>query len=405
MQSMKKTLAGWAAALILPLTLGLSLPAPLPAAQSADLGAIAIFPADNYWHWDISGYQVHPNSDNYVASVGKNTSLHPDFGTVYEGAPWGIPYILVDKSQAKVAINFTDYGDESDPGPYPIPLNAPIEGGNPLSGDRHVLAVDKDARILYELYVAQPQADHWDAACGAKFDLASNALRPDTWTSADAAGLPLLPGLVRYDEIAKGEINHAIRMTVVTSQRKYLWPARHYASSNTNVNTPPLGLRFRLKAGVDISKLPRAAKIVAAALKKYGMVVADNGGNWYLSGAPDDRMPDAQIDSLKILKGSDFEAVLSVDASGNPIQPGSGIRPWLSHHQTRSNRSDGVGGVVLASVSLASEALASETLGGEAWGSKPGFNLLGRWFELRRAPAGLIGFRPTPDGTVPDNRP
>jgi hypothetical protein len=298
-----------------------SAPAGLFAAQSADLGGVSIFPADNYWHWDISHYQVHPNSDNFVASVGKDTELHPDFGSVLGGAPWGIPYLLVDKSQAKIAVNFTLYDDESDPGPYPIPLNAPIEGNNPLKGDRHTLAVDKDAKILYELYIAQPKADHWDAACGAKYDLTSNAMRPKGWTSADAAGLPILPGLVRYDEIAKGEIDHAIRMTVETSQRKYLWPAQHYASSNTSPNTPPMGLRFRLKAGVDISKLPRAAKIVATALKKYGMIVADNGGDWYLSGAPDDRMPDEEIDALKGLKGSDFEAVLSIDADGKPILP------------------------------------------------------------------------------------
>jgi hypothetical protein len=300
---------------------------PLYAAQSADLGSITLFPADNPWHYDISDYPVHPNSDNFIISVGKNTSLHPDFGSTLDGIPWGIPYLLVDKNQTKIAINFTAYGDESDPGPYPIPLNAPIEGGSLSDGDRHILAIDKDAKLLYELYRAFPKADHWDADCGAKFDLSSNALRPETWTSADAAGLPILPGLIRYDEIARGEINHAIRMTVVVSQRKYLWPARHFASSNTNPNTPPMGLRFRLKASVDISKLPPAAKTIAIALKKYGTMVADNGGNWYITGAPDDRMPDDEINALKVLKGSDFEAVLSVDAAGNPIRPGTAIRP------------------------------------------------------------------------------
>ena len=308
--------------------------------QSADLSAVAIFPADNYWHWDISQFQVHPNSDNFVASVGKGTELHPDFGTAYDGAPWGIPYVLVDKNQAKIPVNYTDYGDESDPGPYPIPLNALIEGNNPLKGDRHTLAVDKDAKILYELYVAIAKTDHWDAASGAKYDLTSNAMRPEGWTSADAAGLPILPGLVRYDEIAKGEINHAIRMTVEVSQKKYIWPATHQASDNTSANRPPMGLRFRLKAGVDITKLPRGAKIVATALKKYGMIVADNGGDWFISGAPDDRMPDEEIDALKSLKGSDFEAVLTIGSDGKPIKPGTSIKPYLALRPVIANKGE-----------------------------------------------------------------
>jgi hypothetical protein len=295
------------------------------ALKSPDLSGIQVFPADNYWHWDISAYPLHPNSANLVASVGKTVSLHPDFGSVYEGAPFGIPYIVVDKSQAKVAINYTDYGDESDPGPFPIPLNAPIEGGGDADGDRHVIVVDKDARMLYELYSAYPQSARWDAACGAKFDLASNALRTDTWTSADAAGLPILPGLVRYDEIKRGAIDHAIRMTVAVSRKSYIWPARHAAGSSTSQDAPPMGQRYRLKAAFDTAGYPRAAKIVLVALKKYGMIVADNGSNWYISGAPDDSMPDAEINALKKVKGSDFEAVQSVDGNGNPLTPGTGI--------------------------------------------------------------------------------
>jgi hypothetical protein len=298
---------------------------PAHALQSPDLSGIQLFPADNPWHWDVSKLPVHPNSAKLVASVGNATSLHPDFGSVLDGVPWGIPYVLVDKNQAKIPINFTEYGDESDPGPYPIPLNAFVEGGNPNKGDRHVLAVDKDAKMLYELFVAQPQADHWNAACGAKFNLASNALREDTWTSADAAGLPILPGLVRYDEIARGVIDHAIRMTVDVSRKSYIWPARHQAGSTTSADAPPMGQRYRLKAGFDTTGYPLAAKIVLVALKKYGMIVADNGSNWYISGAPDDRMPDEEIDALKKVKGSDFEAVQSVDDKGNPIVPGSGI--------------------------------------------------------------------------------
>jgi hypothetical protein len=297
--------------------------------ESPDLSGIALFPADNYWHWDISKLPVHPNSANLVASVGNGTSLHPDFGSVYEGAPMGIPYIVVDKNQAKIPVNFTQYGDESDPGPYPIPLNAPIEGGDPAKGDRHVLAVDKDAKILYELYVAQPQSARWDAACGAKFNLAANEMRPDTWTSADAAGLPILPGLVRYDELARGVIDHAIRMTVATSRRAYIWPARHQAGSNTSLNAPPMGQRYRLKASFDDSGYPRAARIVLTAMKKYGLIVADNGGNWYISGAPDDRMPDEEINALKRVKGSDFEAVQSVDDKGEPIRPNTALFPRL----------------------------------------------------------------------------
>jgi hypothetical protein len=299
------------------------------ALESADLSGIAIFPADNPWHFDVSKMPLHPNSDKLVASVGNATGLHPDFGSDLGGTPWGIPYVLVDKSQAKVPITFTDYGDESDPGPYPIPLDAFVEGGNPKEGDRHVLAVDKDAKILYELYVAVPRADGWDAACGAKFDLASNALRKDGWTSADAAGLPILPGLIRYDEIKRGVIDHAIRMTVDVSRKAYLWPARHQAGSTSSQDAPPMGQRYRLKAGFDISGFPPAARTVLTALKKYGAIVADNGGNWYLSGAPDSRYPDSEIDALKRVKGSDFEAVQSVDDKGNPIYPsGSGILTW-----------------------------------------------------------------------------
>ncbi len=308
--------------------------------QSADLSGVPLFPADNYWHWDISQFKVHPNSDNFVGSIGRGTSLHPDFGTALEGEPWGIPYVLVDKNQPKIPINFTDYGDESDVGPYPIPLTANVEGGPASTGDRHVLAVDKDAKLLYEMFVAVPKNNRWDAACGAVFDLSANKMRTEGWTSADAAGLPILPGLVRYDEIAKGEINHAIRMTVDTSQNKYLWPARHAASRNSNPNSPPMGLRFRLKASTNISKFPRGALIVATAMKKYGLIVADNGGNWFISGAPDDRMPDDEINALKGLKGSDFEAILTVDGSGNPIQPTNAIRfkPTRMHANTMTAR-------------------------------------------------------------------
>jgi hypothetical protein len=233
--------------------------------------------------------------------------------------------VVVDKSQPRIPVEYTAYGDESDPGPYPIPLDAPIEGGLASDGDRHVLAVDKDANVLYELYRAFPGTAGWEAESGAKYDLGSNALRPAGWTSADAAGLPILPGLVRYDELARGEIDHAIRMTVRVSRRQYIWPARHQAGSTDRADAPPMGLRFRLKAGYDISGFPPACQVILRAMKKHGLIVADNGGNWYFTGAPDERYPDADIDLLKRLRGSDFEAVLSVDDAGNPIRPGTGV--------------------------------------------------------------------------------
>jgi hypothetical protein len=295
---------------------------------SQDLGDFQVFPADNVWKWDISWYQVHPNSSNYIASVGTTRYMHPDFGTVWEGAPIGIPYIIVTASQAKVPVNYTDYGDESDPGPFPIPLTAPIEGGSSSDGDRHVIAVDKDARMLYELYYAFPRSDRWDASSGAQFDLSKNDDHPLGWTSADAAGLPIFPGLVRYEEVyIKGEVNHAIRMTCASTQRAYIYPARHYVSSSTNANLPPMGLRFRMKAGYDISGFSAPIQVICRAMKKHGLIVADNGSNWYISGAPDSRWDDDVLNELKTIPGSAFEAVLTVDAQGNPIRP-AGVRTW-----------------------------------------------------------------------------
>jgi hypothetical protein len=286
-------------------------------AQSPNLGNTQVFPPDNAWNWDISGYQVHPNSANFIASIGTTVNLHPDFGTAY-----GIPYITVNASQPKIPINFVAYGSESDPGPYPIPLNAPIEGGGGSSGDRHVLAVDTSNRMLYELYAAVPQAAQWNADCGAVFDLKSNQMRPAGWTSADAAGLPVFPGLVRYEEVyIKKVINHAVRFTVVNSQKAYIYPARHYASSSTDPNRPPMGLRVRLKASFNISTFSQPVQVILTALKKYGMLMADNGSNWYITGAPDDRWNDDSLGQLKSIAGSNFEAVLTVDNSGNPIFP------------------------------------------------------------------------------------
>jgi hypothetical protein len=275
------------------------------------LPARAVFPSDNPWNRDISADPVDPNSAALISACGAGSSLHPDFGTTYAGAAWGIPFITVHSSQKTVPVTF-DYADESDPGPYPVPSNAPIEGGSESSGDRHVLVVDVDTWKLYELFDAHPvnNGASWTAGSGAVFDLSSNALRPAGWTSADAAGLPIFPGLVRYDEaVTQGAINHAIRFTCPTTRKAYVPPARHFASSQTSTNLPPMGMRVRLKPGVDISGFPPDVRVILTALKKYGMMLADNGSGFFVSGAPDPRWNDANINTMKQLHGSDFEVI------------------------------------------------------------------------------------------------
>jgi hypothetical protein len=276
----------------------------------ASLNGKRLFPADNPWNQDVSGEPVDPNSANLIAGMGLNAPLHPDFGTVWNGAPNGIPYVVVSGAQTKVPITFDAYGDESDPGPYPVPPDAPVEGGPGGTGDRHVIVIDRDNWKLYELYRAFPDGAGWRAESGAVFDLNSNALRPAGWTSADAAGLPVFPGLVRYDEVfGRGEITHALRFTAARTRRAYVHPARHFASSSTDPNLPPMGMRVRLKASVDIAGYPPAMRVILRALKRYGMILADNGSNWYVSGAPDPRWDDSELNTLKALKGSDFEVV------------------------------------------------------------------------------------------------
>ena len=252
--------------------------------------------------------------------MGADKPLHPDFGTVWNAAPLGIPYVVVPGSQPKVTVNF-EYADESDPGPYAIPLDAPIEGGSQSTGDRHAISADVNNCILYELYRAFPQTSSWKADSGAIFNLLSNALRPSTWTSADAAGLPIFPGLVRYDEVAAGEIRHAIRLTVPQTQRLFIWPARHYASSLTDPKYPPMGQRFRLRASFDMSSFSAQNQVILRALKKYGMMLADNGSAWFISGAPDERWDNTMLSDLRRVIGSDFEAV---DVSSLMIDPNSG---------------------------------------------------------------------------------
>jgi hypothetical protein len=282
----------------------------LPAAN-ASLNGRRPFPADNPWNVDISDQPVDPASDVLIGGCGGNAPLHPDFGTVYDGAPNGISYVLVSGNQTKVPVTF-DYEDESDPGPYPVPPDAPIEGGPSSSGDRHVLIIDVDNWKLYELFAAYPQngGASWTAGSGAIFDLASNELRPTGWTSADAAGLPIFPGLVRYDEVVEqGEIKHALRFTCPTTRRAYVSPARHWASSQTSSTLPPMGMRVRLKASVDIAGFSPKLQVILRAMKKYGMFLADNGSAFFVSGAPDARWNDDELHQLQELHGRDFEVV------------------------------------------------------------------------------------------------
>ena len=280
---------------------------PPPAAGVPSVAGCRIFPSNNPWNTDVSGSPVDANSAAYLAAMNAATTfLHPDFGS---NPAYGIPYTSVGAGQAQVPMAF-DYASESDPGPYPIPPNAPIEGGAGATGDRHVLVVDSSTCKLYELYAAQFVGPGWHAGSGAVFDLGSNALRPDYWTSADAAGLPILPGLVRYDEAAQnGEIDHALRFTVRSTQRAFIHPATHYASSSTDPALPPMGLRVRLKASFDVSAFTGSSRAVLTALKRYGMLVADNGSDWFISGATDGRWNDADLNQLKRVPAGAFEVV------------------------------------------------------------------------------------------------
>jgi hypothetical protein len=275
------------------------------------LGNCTIFPSDNAWNTPVDGYPLHPNSDDFIDTIGRNDTLHPDFGTEWEGAPIGIPYVLVAGSQPDVPIDFVAYADESDPGPYPVPGGAPIEGGASGDGDRHVLVIDTDACVLYELYRAFPQGGgSWEADCGATWDLTINDTRPPEWTSADAAGLPIFPGLVRRDEVVQnGVIDHALRFTVSQSQAGFIAPASHYASSSSDPDRAPMGLRLRMKASYDCSGYSSEVQVICTALKKYGMIVADNGSDWYISGAPDPAWDDDALGDMGDIPGDAFEVV------------------------------------------------------------------------------------------------
>ncbi len=301
--------------------------------DNASLHGKQIFPTNNPWNQRIDAAPVDPNSAavmNHVATVG----LHPDFGGNWNGGPFGIPYTVVAGTQPKVAIEPITYSDESDPGPYPIPSDAPIEGGAQSDGDRHVLVLDRDNWILYELYNAYPNGDgSWRADSAAKFNLNSNTLRPEGWTSADAAGLPILPGLVRYDEVYEQQaIHHALRFTLQITRNTYVHPATHEASSQSSTSYPPMGARFRLKAGFDITPYPAPAQVILTALKSYGLILADNGSNMYISGAPDSRWSDDELNTLKNISASSFEMVQLGYASEpsspdtTPPAPPAGLR-------------------------------------------------------------------------------
>ncbi|MEO8025438.1 MAG: hypothetical protein ABI823_03140 [Bryobacteraceae bacterium] len=265
-----------------------------------------VFPTDNIWNLRIDSLPVHPNSSNYINRVGSTSAAHADFGSgLWAGAPIGIPFVAVPASQPKVAVQF-QYAGESDSGPYPIPANPPIEGG----GDRHILMLDQNNCILYELFAANQQQDlSWRAGSGAIFDLKSNALRPAGWTSADAAGLPIFPGLVRYEEVAAGEIRHAIRFTASQIQRATAWPARHVVNNVVDTTYPPMGTRFRLKSSVNLANFSPQTRVILRAMQQYGMVLADIGTSWYVTGAPDERWDNDQLSEFSRLHGSDFEAV------------------------------------------------------------------------------------------------
>jgi len=293
--------------LLVLLALGLPATAALALGAGAGGGRIAgcsVFPAGNAWNRDVSRDPVDPRSAAYIRSIGAGLRLHPDFGSGRYGF-YGIPVTIAAATQPRRTVRFTGYPDESDRGGYPIPASARIEGG----GDRHVLVVQRGSCRLYELYGARRVRGRWEASNGAIFDLRSNHLRPAGWTSADAAGLPIMPGLARADEARAGAIRHALRFTVARTQRAYVAPARHLASSDTDRDLPPMGLRLRLKAAYPLGGFHGQSRVILTALRRYGMLVADNGSSWYLSGTADPRWDDADLDQLKRVPATAFEVV------------------------------------------------------------------------------------------------
>ncbi len=285
--------------------------APFPLGPNANLGGRLLLPPNDEWNRDISRDPVDPASATLIASIGAEKPLHADFGLVWKGQPAGIPYLVVDGKQPRVPVEF-EYKNESDPGPYPIPANAPIEGGADANGDRHVLILDRDNAMLYELWSAFPLdgGKRWKAGSGAIFNLRNPKPRTAGWTSSDAAGLPVLPGLARFDEIGeRHELKHALRFTVVKSRRGYVAPATHFASRSNDPKLPPMGMRVRLRADFDTSKFPPTARALLDGMKRYGIILADNGGDWFISGAPDERWRWDEIEPIRQVKGHDLEVV------------------------------------------------------------------------------------------------
>jgi hypothetical protein len=279
--------------------------------QGASLGGFVPFPSDNLWNRDVSSSPVDSNSASIINFIGSTIGVHPDFGSgEYNGSYMGIPYTVADSTQALIPIDYQAYGSESDPGPMPIALTAPIEGyPNPGTGDRHVLVLDQTNCFLYELYNSYPQTSNWNADSGAVWDLLADEQRPYTWTSADAAGLPIFPGLVRYDEVAAGAINHAIRFTLPNSSAGFTPPASHWAATSTNTYAPPMGTRLRLKASFDVSSYSAANQVILNAMKKYGLILADNGSAMYISGAPDSRWNNSDLHLLDGATAADFDVI------------------------------------------------------------------------------------------------
>jgi hypothetical protein len=283
--------------------------APAAAPPGPTLAGCPVFPADNAWNRRVDALPVAAGSDAVIASIGPAKALHPDFGSgTWDGGPIGIPITVVGNGVPKSRVAF-EYADESDPGPYPVPAGVRIEGGPASDGDRHAIIVDRATCRLYELYALRREGGRWTAGSGAIWSLRSNRLRPSGWTSADAAGLAILPGLARYDEVARGRIDHALRFTVSRTRRAFVPPARHYASSLTDPSLPAMGTRLRLKSSFDIAGFPPQARVVLRALKEYGMIVADNGSDWYISGAPDPRWSNDDLHTLARVPGSAFEVV------------------------------------------------------------------------------------------------
>jgi hypothetical protein len=320
---------------VLAVAAALTLAVTAPAAGAPSLGSSGcpLFPADNVWHADVSRLPVHPRSGAYLAAMGAGAGIHADFGSgTWEGGPIGIPYTVVGAGQPRVPVRF-GYAGESDPGPYPIPPDAAIEGGPGAAGDRHVLVVQAGSCRLYELFDAHREGGGWRAGSGAVWDLRSNRLRPAGWTSADAAGLPILAGLVRYEEVARGRVDHAIRVTVDRSQAGYLWPARHHAGA-AGASLPPMGLRLRLRSGVDIAGFPYQARVILQAMRTHGLVVADNGSSGFIGGVPDERWDNDALHQLRRVTLADFEAVdtsgLRISPASAALLPGAGRRSFVT---------------------------------------------------------------------------